>query len=408
MGVVLVGTLRPSFAGVRSLASTSFQYEPSYLDRAGAFAISPDLPLHSARSWAPDSHVLFGAFDDASPDEWGTKLVDANHADRYRTDPTLVRRLGPWEHLLGVSDFSRMGALRFRSRNDETWLSSDGGVANLHDLEKIVSIAAKYDADEATDAEVAYLSGVATSPGGTRPKANVVTESGRLAIAKLPHSKDSDMDTERWEALALTLAARCEIPTAAWFLRPGSAEKSVLVLERFDRDGSSRIPYISAATALGIGAHDLGRYTYEQFTDPLSELSIDPRRDLRDMFNRIALTVLINNVDDHWRNHGFLRSSRGWRLSPVFDINPSTSVGVVSSRPISDQDDPRDRDITNLLAVSDAFRLSRAEGRERIRRIARVVAQWPTVAADLGIPQSQQRRMARAFDSEKLTAAQSI
>ena len=30
----------------------------------------------------------------------------------------------------------------------------------------------------------------------------------------------------------------------------------------------------------------------------------------------------IGNLDDHLRNHGFLRRGGGWALSPAFDVNP--------------------------------------------------------------------------------------
>lgn len=155
LGQVFVGTVRPSFAGPRNLASSSFQYDPGYLARRGAFAISPDLPMHAARSWAPESHVLFGAFEDASPDEWGQKLIAANHADRLRRHADLPRRIGPWDYLLGVSDFARIGALRFRRVGTDEWLSTDGGVANLHELDRIVAAAARYEADEASEEDVA-------------------------------------------------------------------------------------------------------------------------------------------------------------------------------------------------------------------------------------------------------------
>ncbi|KQQ05319.1 MULTISPECIES: type II toxin-antitoxin system HipA family toxin [unclassified Rathayibacter] len=405
LGLVRVGILHPSFTG-RNLASSSFQYDESYLAAPGAFAVSPDLPLVTGRLWMPETHALPGAFEDASPDEWGQRLIEANHAERRKRDSSVPALRGAWDHLLGVSDASRLGALRFRATGAGEWLSSDGGVANIHEIDRVVRVAARYEAEDASEDDLAYLSDIATSPGGARPKANVRRADGRLALAKLPHSKDGDLDVERWEALGLTLAARAGIATSEWTLHRASGEKSVLIVDRFDRtlDGS-RTAYISAASALGIGANDLSRYTYEQFSDVVNDLSADPREDLREMFSRIALTVLINNVDDHWRNHGFLRTRRGWRLAPVFDINPSTSSGVTASRPISDRDDPRARDLANLLDVADAFSLAREEGARIIRAVADQVRTWPEVAEGLGIPERQRRRMARAFDEDRIAAA---
>ena len=402
LGLVEVGRLLPSFTGPRVLASSSFQYSEDYLSLSGAFAISPDLPLTSGRIWAPESHVLFGAFEDASPDEWGQHLIAANHAERRKRDSRIPPLRGSWDHLLGVSDVSRIGALRFR-RGDGDWLSSDDGVANIHELDRIVRIAARYEDDDATDDEIAYLSGIATSPGGARPKANVRREDGRLALAKLPHSKDGDLDVERWEAVALTLAARSGLSTPEWTLVRASPGTSVLVVDRFDRIAAGgRRAYLSAASALGIGANDPSRYTYEQFSDVLNDLSADPRSDLHEMFGRIALSVLINNVDDHWRNHGFVRQADGWRLAPLFDVNPSTSIGVVTSRPINELDDPRNRSLENLLDIADAYRLTRTAGAAIIRRVATAVAAWREAAAELDLARSEVGRMDRAFDSTRI------
>ena len=108
--------------------------------------------------------------------------------------------------------------------------------------------------------------------------------------------------------------------------------------------------------------HDGGRVTYALFAGTISELSSDPDQDLRELFRRVALTVLINNVDDHWKNHGFLRSTAGWQLAPIFDVNPSPVHGVVSSRAISGEDDPRDRDIRNLFRTAGGVPAHRRAG----------------------------------------------
>ena len=404
-----VGSLRPSYTGGRSLASASFQYDSDYLDSADRYEISPDLPLVAGRIYTEESTTIFGAFADASPDEWGQKIIEANHAVRLKENSELPRRIGAFDFLLGVSDLTRMGALRMREPGSEVWLSSDTEVANLHDLGGLLEVTARYEEHRATDEDVAYLSGIATSPGGARPKANVRTDGGRLAIAKLPHSKDGNLDVEAWEAVALTLAGRAGILTPAFAARRVSEDKAVLVSERFDRgaDGE-RYGYISAATALGIGAHDDRRVTYEEFSDTIAEVSAEPAADLREMFRRVALTVLVNNTDDHWRNHGFIRRGGGWRLSPVFDVNPSPRRGATASRAISDVDDPAHRDVRNLLLTAGAYKLSAEEGAAIIGGVAEVVEQWADAARELGIPEGQFPTMARAFDAEQLERARAL
>lgn len=398
-----VGTLRPSFQGLRTLASSSFEYDPDFL-RDG-WQVSPDLPLRTGRTYTADNQTLPGTFSDAAPDDWGQKLIRADHARRRQDDATLPDRLGEFDYLLGVADHTRIGALRFRSGG--SWSSSETGVANLHDLERILAAAARYEDDEATDEDIAYLGDVATSPGGARPKANVVTADGTLAIAKLPHSKDGRFDVERWEAVALTLASDAGLRTPRWSLVPPSAGRAVLLSERFDRDASgSRLGYMSARTALELGAHDDGsRLTYEDLSDVIDHWSAAPAEDLREMFGRIALSVLVNNVDDHWRNHAFLHTPAGWRLSPAFDVNPSRQRGVIDSRAISPSDDPRSRDLRNLLDIADAFRLRRRDAERDLHRVASAVAGWDRVANRLGIPVDERGAMRVAFGSTQLDFA---
>ncbi|BDZ54735.1 type II toxin-antitoxin system HipA family toxin [Agromyces marinus] len=404
---VLAGRLRPSYTGARTLAGSSFQYDTGYLAHGRAYAISPELPLVTGRVFTGEDRAMFGAFTDAAPDEWGQKIIQANHARKLQRDPSLPRKLGAFDFLLGVSDHTRMGALRFRPADEPSgWLAEDSGVANMRDLSRVLDVARRYETNEASDDDIAYLSDIATSPGGARPKANVIDRDGHLAIAKLPHSKDGPFDVEAWEALALRTATRSGLNAAQAELVPASAHRSILVSRRFDREADGRrIGYISAATALGVAEHGGRTETYEDLAETISELSSDPAADLRELFGRITLNVLVNNVDDHWRNHGFLRTEDGWRLAPAFDVNPSRIRGVISSTPISAADDPRQRDLRNLMATAGAYGLREADAAAILRAVGDHVAEWRHTAADLGIPDSQVAELASAFDADQLEYA---
>lgn len=401
---VFAGTLEPSFMGAHTLAGASFAYSSDYLKHPGSYEISPELPLRTARSYTDESRTMFGAFNDAAPDEWGQRIIDANNAMLRKTDPSRPRRLGAFDYLLGVSDRTRIGALRFQAAGGTVWLSEDSGVANMHALTRVIAAAERYERNAATDDDVAYLSGIATSPGGARPKANVITDAGRLAIAKLPHSKDGNIDVEAWEAVALTIASKAHLHTPVFTLRRVGPAKSVLITERFDRDDAERrYGYMSAATALGLGEHNQQHRTYVDYADTIATLT--SREDLRELYGRIALTVLINNVDDHWRNHGLLRGREGWTLSPVFDVNPSRSTGIITSRPIDDDDDPRARDLRNLFDSRGYFSLTEDEANETLHRVGHAVSQWQKIAEDVGIDRDEIGEMSVAFDEAQLDYA---
>jgi len=409
------GRLRCSRAG--------FEVAPdplAYGSRLEIDAFTPDLPLVATRTWTGSNSNLFGAFADASPDAWGQKLVEANNAVRHRHGLDAPRSLGDFDFLVGVSDNTRMGALRLTAADGpREWLGPNASQATeVATLQKTLRVASRYETRQASDEEIEYLAGIATSPGGARPKANVWKNDGSLALVKLPHSKDGNLDVEGWEAVALTIAKNAGIQTPQFAAVHAAEGKSVLVLDRFDRVAGTgtarsgaqrRRGYMSAATALGISKHDDNtRITYEQFADTIAETSSAAAQDLREMYARIALTVLINNVDDHWRNHGFLRVNGGWRLSPVFDVNPSPRHGVIHSRAISDSDDPRNRDIRNLHSIADAFALTNAQSVEVISGVAAKVREWTAVARDVGIPENQFEEMSAAFDEEQLAIAKSL
>ncbi|MDO8733034.1 MAG: HipA domain-containing protein [Actinomycetota bacterium] len=155
------------------------------------------------------------------------------------------------------------------------------------------------------------------SLGGARPKASV-RDGKLLKIAKFPHSSDA-WDVMAWEKTALDLAERAHIQCPTRELVKVSSQ-NVLLLDRFDRGGDNRIPYLSAMSLMQVkdGSHS----DYVELAEALAQHSSRAHNDLQELWRRIAFSIAINNTDDHMRNHGFLREPSGWLLSPIFDINP--------------------------------------------------------------------------------------
>lgn len=117
-----------------------------------------------------------------------------------------------------------------------------------------------------------------------------------------------------WEALALTLAAKAGIPVAAWRVET-VADLPGLLLRRFDRDGATRLPFLSAMSMLG--AKDNHARSYLEFVYILRQYCAAPKQDKHALWRRIVFSILLSNTDDDLRNHGFLWSGpAGWRLSP--------------------------------------------------------------------------------------------
>jgi serine/threonine-protein kinase HipA len=182
------------------------------------------------------------------------------------------------------------------------------------------------------------------------------------------------------------------------------AEKSTLLLHRFDRAGGLRIPFLSAMSMLG--ANDNETRSYLEFVDALRQYGAAPKSDMRMVWRRIVFSVLISNTDDHLRNHGFLYAGPdGWRLSPAYDLNP---VPVdIKPRVLATAID-LDNGTASLelaLDVAEYFELDAADAREVANEVGRAVSGWRQEAARFDLAASQIERMASAFDHDDLRAA---
>jgi len=142
------------------------------------------------------------------------------------------------------------------------------------------------------------------SLGGARPKASILID-GELWLAKFPKPDGDDWNVIGWEALALETASKLGIKTAA--RRTLAIEdvdgraRTVLLLKRFDRDGTTRIPFISAMSALDASDGQGG-----DWLDLAEFVRLNQPSELPELWRRATYGALIGNQDDHLRNHGFL------------------------------------------------------------------------------------------------------
>lgn len=247
------------------------------------------------------------------------------------------------------------------------------------------------------DADVRDLLAAGSSLGGARPKVSVRDGAGRLLIAKFPREEESSVDdVSAWECTALMLAdgAGISVPETR-LLRIGG--RGVLLLERFDREGATRMPYLSGMTA--IQGRDGEHNSYLELVEFLEQEGADPGRDIRQLWRRILFNTAVGNTDDHMRNHGFLRSRNGWTLAPAFDVNPTFGDQVKLLSSAIDDDGGREADPLAVLDVAEFYRVADAEARKIARELADVLAAWRTVAQSNGVDDSSVTMMASNFDS---------
>jgi serine/threonine-protein kinase HipA len=289
----------------RTRTSGSFEYDSDYLRMRGAFELAPALGLFpGAQPLSPTK-----PFSGSAPDTWGRK-VQNRAAGRTLDELTLM---------FGVSDEGRQGATRF-------WLggvaiSADHGVPVEADLSDIIRVADQVERGETEidDVAIRRLFRATGSLGGARPKANVRI-GANLWLAKFPKPLGDDWNVMAWEAAMLDAMAAVGIDTPTHltkrFIVDGS-ERTVLFLKRFDRtDDGVRIPYISAMTALE--ATDGSGGDWVDVVDFARLNGADPV----ELWRRAVFGCVVGNLDDHLRNHGFLRRGTAWTVAPVFDVNP--------------------------------------------------------------------------------------
>lgn len=368
---VLVG--QAHFTRTRGQVSTTFFYDPDYLSGDGT-SIDPALPLISG---AQHQNGLVRAFADSAPDRWGRNLIEKAERARARDEGRAPRRLDDLDFLLGVSDDTRQGALRYRLPGSEAFPGKPATVPRLVSLPELLRASDELASDGDPSRAVKQLLDTGTTGlGGARPKASVRLEDGSLAIAKFPHGSDQ-WDVMAWEATALDLMEAAGIRTPRRQLaRVG--ERSVLILRRFDRTGDGhRVGYISAMTALS--AADGEHRDYAEIAEAMRDLSLSPRADHHELFDRVVASVALGNTDDHLRNHGFLADRGSWTLSPVFDVNPTPDPQRVRATSIMGADAPPD-EAEALLALADECSLNLEQACGRIRRIGGALAGWRAVA----------------------------
>jgi serine/threonine-protein kinase HipA len=375
----------------RGRLTATFSYARSYLETRNAYAIDPALGFTTG-SWSLPQGFP-GAFSDAAPDRWGRNLIAkrlrAQAAAERRPVPTLDDR----DYLLGVSDETRQGALRFKTDVDDEFQHPAPEVPKLIALPSLMHAAGAVARDEPDNLEAikTLLDAGTGSLGGARPKASV-RDGDRLLIGKFPHYAD-DWSVIAWEKSALDLAEDAGIVVPHRQL-VGVEGNPVLLLDRFDREGVRRVGYLSAMTLLE--AQDGQPRDYIEMAEVIPESSSATTADLRELWRRIAFSVAIHNTDDHLRNHGFLRQGAGWRLAPVFDVNPNPDLAATRVTSIGGASNPAD-EVSALLTYSQNFDLTDGQARSVLREVGDAVSNWATVARRNGIAEAEIARFDRTL-----------
>ena len=235
-----------------------------------------------------------------------------------------------------------------------------------------------------------------SSLGGARPKATVVDTKEQLWIAKFP-SKNDEYDTGAWEKVVHDLAKMCELNVPESKLEKFSKLGSTFLVKRFDRNGKRRIHFASAMTLLGKidGASAADGTSYLDIAGFIKSYGANPKEDLLELWKRIVFNMAVTNTDDHLRNHAFLLTKNGWKLSPLYDVNP-VPYGDELSLLVDDEDNS----ISVKLAIRTAprFGVTEMDGEKIVVKMLSIIRNnWEQLAKKYGLSRGQIEVMRPAF-----------
>ncbi|ALM82116.1 type II toxin-antitoxin system HipA family toxin [Bordetella sp. N] len=394
------GSTTPVHAGTFSLDARKgplgrFHYETAYLQQAQTYALDPlALPLLPARPDAEFTNTLngglFGAFRDVCPEGYGRDLL--NH--RYGREDG--GGLTPME-LLEYSVGDGVGAIEVCDDIGQKQRFQPPPAQQLLELLGLLEPA------RPASHAVHQLLELGTSMGGERPKLTVKSADA-LWLAKLQDRGDAPHVPAR-EYVAMKLARECDIRTADIEFQRAANGREILLVRRFDRVGltGARLAYLSAHTLLRL---DLGstpgdrQRSYPIMADRARRLGV-PKEQIAELWRRMAFNSLVNNVDDHPRNHGFIHVAGQWTLAPAFDIVPlltdSNADGPVLAMAVTTSGQCQ-ASVDGMLESASQFGLSPREAATILLSMAEIVTRrWRGYMEDLGVSHAFLDRQKQSF-----------
>jgi serine/threonine-protein kinase HipA len=357
--------------------------------RAHGFALSEDLPLLDQEFIAAEPDMVVGAVDDARPDRWGERVI------RFIDRPA---RASLMEFLFLAGD-DRFGALGVSLSRDAYLPRKLGPLPQMSEVEEIHAVVQKVLAGEPVAEGFKRLIAPGVTMGGARPKA-LVNLDGRQWVVKFSEPGE-DLDVPLIEHAAMSLAGLAGIRAAQTMPIALKRGHAVAVL-RFDRDADMRVHALSAHVALRAAGEEMG---YLELAQLLRRRG--PVRDgvgkahMRELFRRLIFNILIDNTDDHEKNHALLmRDSGEYELSPAFDVLPTGQAMGYQQMRVGREGSVSS--LENALSELNQFGLNKQEAQEDLRLVARAVDGWQDHFAGCGVTASDIDALAAQIDRADL------
>ena len=399
------GMTKPEVVGVLSVhqgkgrKSFSFKYDAEWLKGKNLFLLDPDIGFYSGPQF-PRVKENFGVFLDSMPDTWGRTLMRKRAAQLAKSQGKTAPVLHDMDFLLGVADTCRMGALRFKLDPSGPFMDDDTSSpippwTSVGELQHISGLVESDKDSKELNKWLVVLMAPGSSLGGARPKANIIDKNGHPWIAKFP-SKQDTIDKAKWEFLAYKLALVAGVNMSESRIEKVAGNYHTYFTKRFDRLDGERIHFASAMTMTGNNEETIRdkRASYLDLSAFIQDHGGNIKEDLSQLWRRMVFNIAISNTDDHLRNHGFIIINNTWRLSPAFDVNPSTDKDELALN-IDDTSGMLDFDLA--MNVCEYFRLNSKEAKSILTQVKKAVSNWDKIAKQLGIYRSEMELMHSAF-----------
>ena len=385
-----VGQLRLVDAG----KGVSLQYGAGWL--ASGFPLSEDLLLVDIEQLPRWKGMAAGAVDDARPDRWGERVI------QYIDKPA---RLSIMEYLFYAGD-DRFGALGVSTSADAYIPRTRSPLPRLAQAQQLSEIVHKVSAKEPLNDVERKMLVAGGSFGGAKPKA-LIDVAGAQWVIKFFNNEP--IDVPLIEHASMTLAALAGITVAETRVVPLVGEHA-LAVRRFDRNGVMRIHCISAGTALRaqtvagqepeLGYPSLARLLRRAGAaeDGLNLL------DMQELFRRMVFNILIDNTDDHEKNHALMvvaptRQGK-YRLAPAYDVSTTNSGQGYQEFIVGT--DQRDSTLSNAMSQCEFFGYTPAQAAAEVVRVIRVVDGWRKHFAACGVTDADLESLAERIDGDQL------
>lgn len=415
--------------GAVSVASPTdvpvFQYRPEFLP-SGVQLAPVQMPLREApyRFAALNRdeafHGLPGLLADELPDRWGQTLIGA-WLDAQGRDPAsfdIVERLC----YIGTRG---MGALEFQPAIDTPM--PVGGELKVDALvglaEQALQERQAFVAELAADPEEVQMRAIltlGTSSGGARPKAIIAfneqtnqVRSGQLdASPGFRHwllkfdgvrgSGDHGLrDPEDWGAVEfaywrMARAAGIEMTECRLLEENGRRHFMTRRFDRLDTGGKLHVQTVGALEHVSYNVP--GLYSYERAFLLMRKLGLGvPEAEA--LYRRMVFNIVARNQNDHVKNISFIMGRDGrWQLAPAYDLTfafqPSNRWLQAHQMTAAGKRDGFT--VADLRAVAEAAGLKRGRAPRILGEVTDVVAQWPSIAAEVDVDESLSERIRRA------------